>query len=383
VFNAELTKPGHKKFIGWGSVKENIIAAYLQQTGIIDDFRASESVKVFDPFCGSGTILLESLLATINYPIRYERLDALNFNNWPIVAKNAGLAADMAQYIARRREEYNKTIKVSAIGCDISINQLNNAIQNFKHLERLDIIKSVRLNDNSVIIGMKNALSAREKKTRSFKNKVLLAHCSFAEVSAHADKLEGYTLITNVPYGSNYSQAKLGEIYAQFDDFLEAHHALFKKIVILCPNNLKNAYIVRSRFQWNIELDFYNGKYKMGFFAFTPERNMTQPLAPEYVVHEKVVKRSRKSNVVVKTKILLSKLKAPNSKKAKDVIEFARTKKRNEFLKSQKEYEAQKTARIRGLMARADERKALAMQQKINELMGDSATDAITKLIKP
>lgn len=382
VFNTNILKTGYKKFIGWGSVKENIISAYLQQVGIIEDFRTEQSVKVFDPFCGSGTILIESILSAINYPIRYENIDKINFNNWPIVAKDIKMQTDMKEYIGQRKHEYNKEMKVSCIGCDISINQLNNAFKNFKHLEDLDIIKNIRLNDNSIIISLKNALSEKEKKVRSFKNKVLLIHSSFIELADHVDKLNGYTLITNIPYGSNYSEVKLNQIYSEFDNFLGENHKCFKKIVILCPNNRKNSYIAKSKYQWNIELDFYNGGYKMGFFTFTPEANTLAEQKTEIIVHERVIKRKRKSDIIVKSMVDLNKAKTPNSRKAKVVLDFAKRKKLNQFLKGKSEYDTRKSEMIKEKINIAEQRKALMMEKKIKELMGDQAVESIIRLIK-
>lgn len=382
VFNTQLFKTGYKKFLGWGSVKENIISAYLQQTGIIDEFKKEQSIKVFDPFCGSGTILIESILSTINYPIRYENIDQMNFNNWPIVEKDSELRNSMKEYTDQKKVDYDKEIKVSCIGCDVSINQLNNAFKNFKHLEDLDIVKNLRLNDNKIIISIKNALSEQNKTVRSFKNKILLIHSNFKDMKEQMDKLEGYTLISNIPFGLNYSEEKLNSLYQDFDEFLAENHKLFKKIVILCPNNRNKSFIVKSKYQWNLELDFYNGGYKMGFFSFSPEKNTISEQKDEIVVHTRILKRSRRSPITVVSNVNMNKLKTPNSRKAKEIVDFAKKTTHNTFLKNQKEYEDKKSQRINDKISLADQRKALMMEQKLKELIGEKAADSITKLIK-
>ena len=382
VFNTALVKTGYKKFIGWGSVKENIISAYLQQSGIIDDFKKEESIKLLDPFCGSGTILIESILSTIDYPIRYDHTGQINFNNWPILTKDENIKSNLDEYIKNKKNDYNKEIKVSCIGFDISKNQLDNAINNFKHLDELDVIKNLRLNDNKIIISLKNSMRDLGKKTRSFKNKILLTNGSFKTLSEQVDKLDGYTLITNIPYGSNYSEEKLNELYSAFDTFLVENHQYFKKIVILCPNNRKNSYIMKSKYQWNIELDFYNGGYKMGFFSFTPAKNTLKDENLEPIVHERVIKRKRRSDKVVKSKIILNKKQNINSKKMKENIDFAKKKKLNQHLKHKKEYEAKKSERIKAKIEFLDQKKALMMEKKLKELMGDKDSENINKLIK-
>jgi 23S rRNA (guanine2445-N2)-methyltransferase / 23S rRNA (guanine2069-N7)-methyltransferase len=54
-----LHKYGSKQRVGWGPIKENIVAAALWKIGIIEKILEKKEIKIWDPFCGSGTIILE------------------------------------------------------------------------------------------------------------------------------------------------------------------------------------------------------------------------------------------------------------------------------------------------------------------------------------
>ena len=72
-----MYKHGWKKQVGWGPIRSTIVAAILQQTGILDKLN---DIKLWDPFCGSATIPLVALANYYSLKIR-EDIDA-NFN-WP------------------------------------------------------------------------------------------------------------------------------------------------------------------------------------------------------------------------------------------------------------------------------------------------------------
>ena len=71
MFNQQNFKSGYKPFIGKGSVKESLIHGFLEKSGLLKDFINNKKVKVLDPFCGSGTILIQSMVSALNLKIRY------------------------------------------------------------------------------------------------------------------------------------------------------------------------------------------------------------------------------------------------------------------------------------------------------------------------
>ena len=79
-----LYKHGYKKRVNYAPIKENIATIAIQF--IIDDLKEDESVKLWDPFCGSGTILLEFLSMYLDRPIRMN-YDSLLIEKIPIFDK--------------------------------------------------------------------------------------------------------------------------------------------------------------------------------------------------------------------------------------------------------------------------------------------------------
>jgi len=51
-----MYKHGWKKRVGWGPIRESIVASILDQTQILKDDKAT--IRLWDPFCGSGTFPL-------------------------------------------------------------------------------------------------------------------------------------------------------------------------------------------------------------------------------------------------------------------------------------------------------------------------------------
>ena len=46
------------------------------------NIKETKEMKIFDPFCGSGTFLIETLLSAIDYPLRKNNIYDLDFWNW-------------------------------------------------------------------------------------------------------------------------------------------------------------------------------------------------------------------------------------------------------------------------------------------------------------
>lgn len=59
---------GQKPFIGWGAISEHVVAGVLSKLGIFKRAKQECRLKLFDPFCGSGTMLLEALFGSTDYP---------------------------------------------------------------------------------------------------------------------------------------------------------------------------------------------------------------------------------------------------------------------------------------------------------------------------
>jgi putative N6-adenine-specific DNA methylase len=58
----DLHKHGVKPYIRWGMLKETLTAACILESGIIDKANKTGKLYLWDPFCGSGSFLIETLM---------------------------------------------------------------------------------------------------------------------------------------------------------------------------------------------------------------------------------------------------------------------------------------------------------------------------------
>lgn len=67
----------------WGVLKETLTAACILESGILEKARKTGKLHVWDPFCGSGSFVIELLQMVLERPCR--SLDEeMAFENWPI-----------------------------------------------------------------------------------------------------------------------------------------------------------------------------------------------------------------------------------------------------------------------------------------------------------
>jgi len=66
----DLHKHGYKPFMRWGVLKETLTAACLLESGILERANRTGKLHLWDPFCGSGSFLIESLMMLLNRPCR-------------------------------------------------------------------------------------------------------------------------------------------------------------------------------------------------------------------------------------------------------------------------------------------------------------------------
>ena len=66
----DLHKHGYRPYMRWGSLKETLTAACILESGILERARRSGKLYVWDPFCGSGTFLIELIQMALGRPCR-------------------------------------------------------------------------------------------------------------------------------------------------------------------------------------------------------------------------------------------------------------------------------------------------------------------------
>jgi putative N6-adenine-specific DNA methylase len=143
----DLHKHGYKPFMRWGVLKETLTAACILESGILERARKTGKLHVWDPFCGSGSFLIENLMMILQRPCRNMEED-MPFQNWPI---------HQAKAFEAYREEIEKFKDVHArdnidmwlIGSDISLKAIETSGKNidfadFDGMHREGLIRAER-----------------------------------------------------------------------------------------------------------------------------------------------------------------------------------------------------------------------------------------------
>jgi putative N6-adenine-specific DNA methylase len=65
-----MYKHGWKTNVNYAPLRESLAASILYDTGIIQKAKKQRSLKLWDPFCGSGTFILEALSLYLNLSVR-------------------------------------------------------------------------------------------------------------------------------------------------------------------------------------------------------------------------------------------------------------------------------------------------------------------------
>ena len=116
--NEELHKHGYKPFIRWGILKETLTAACILESGILKKANKTGKLYLWDPFCGSGSFLIETIMMLLEQPVR--NFDtALPFEYWPIHKKEEyeEFKSDLNDFQKMKKKH---DIDIQLIGSDIS-----------------------------------------------------------------------------------------------------------------------------------------------------------------------------------------------------------------------------------------------------------------------
>ena len=54
----------------WGVLNETLAAACILESGILDRAKKTGKLYLWDPFCGTGSVLIEALMYALEQPVR-------------------------------------------------------------------------------------------------------------------------------------------------------------------------------------------------------------------------------------------------------------------------------------------------------------------------
>lgn len=223
----DLHKHGYKPFVRWGILKETLTAACLLESGILDRAKHSGKLYLWDPFCGSGSFLIEALMMLLNRPCRSLE-EKMPFENWPI--HQAKIYEDFKKQQDDLHSAMNRDkLDVWLVGSDISQKAFETAAKNldFANFDQMYQAGIIEAHEKPIIANplilsqhwptsiLRNEVSedssAQLEEQKQLMNQtsrklfMSLYHGSYEKVGAHltqvTDNLKDFSIITNVPYG--------------------------------------------------------------------------------------------------------------------------------------------------------------------------------------
>jgi len=78
-----LYKHGYWTRNTWGIIRETLAAASIIESGVIQKARKEGKLWLWDPFCGSGTFLIEALSILAEEPMNWEKVKFC-MEYWPV-----------------------------------------------------------------------------------------------------------------------------------------------------------------------------------------------------------------------------------------------------------------------------------------------------------
>ncbi|NUJ98055.1 class I SAM-dependent RNA methyltransferase [Candidatus Gracilibacteria bacterium] len=215
-----LHKRGYRIMTGEAPIKENLASSLV----LLSNWRFQEAL--YDPFCGSGTILIEALMIAKNKAPGAKRNFA--FEKWFWYDK---------EFLKKEKEEAIKK-------------EYTQKYQIFGYDKDAEIIEKAKL--NAIKAGLENEIIFEKKDFTDFSK----------------EKIAG-TIISNPPYGLRLKDENIDELYKKIDNFLKNNDELSGGIIssyqggnfILNSQEYKN----RKLYNGNELCYFYSKKYEQTF----------------------------------------------------------------------------------------------------------------------
>jgi len=180
-------------------IRETVVAAFLQQI-----LREDPNVEIIDPFCGSGTVLIEAALIASNTAPGLSRYRMLKNNSYAF------------QKWSSFNEERFQDVIQSAKKAIITKNPVS---IKYKGYDR----------DQGIVkVAQKCAEIARVEDRINFSHSALM--------SSKFDFQNQGLIFTNPPWGLRSDSRKLRRLYAAFGDTLR-QNASGSKVAVIAPGN--------------------------------------------------------------------------------------------------------------------------------------------------
>jgi len=65
-YEGDLSHHGMKPYVRWGALNETLAAACILESGVLERAKQTGKLYMWDPFCGTGSFLLETLMCALD-----------------------------------------------------------------------------------------------------------------------------------------------------------------------------------------------------------------------------------------------------------------------------------------------------------------------------
>eukprot|EP00928_Gymnodinium_smaydae_P030281 TRINITY_DN22560_c0_g2_i1.p1 TRINITY_DN22560_c0_g2~~TRINITY_DN22560_c0_g2_i1.p1 ORF type:complete len:488 (-),score=56.07 TRINITY_DN22560_c0_g2_i1:3-1466(-) len=275
-----LHQRGYRKAVGDAPLRETLAAACVMSSSFMQRLTAAtysgEEVVLWDPFCGSGTMILEALAIALGQPPG-DHTKAYPFKTFP--CHDNELYQDVVANVPVHR--HAALSRLELLGSDMSADQIDRANRNLHRFVRRihpaadDGAQSDmdrHLTQNGSMGGMGNSESGKVES--QLPCRVMFVHGNAMKV---LPSLAGRptTILTNVPYGilsGSNSNEKTGQseaidTYAQLGRFLRQCQADWRGVFCLVADT--DSFKQHTGLEWTTELSFRSGGIRVSLMQWT------------------------------------------------------------------------------------------------------------------
>ncbi|CAK9080680.1 unnamed protein product [Durusdinium trenchii] len=284
-----LHKRGARKAVGEASMRETLAAACVLasplQRRLTQAAHQGEELVFWDPFCGSGAILLEALEVVLGQPT------GNHSKSYPFKSFPCHDAEDFER-VARELEPtpHGALGALTLLSSDQSEEQIQRARQNLRRcLRRLNVLRESReFSAKASVEELLEALPCRVQLLQGNFSKVLqrLQGESFKVMKMVKMMMTMTTMmiVTNVPFGLESGgkqdlEAGLpgaSETYSQLGRVLRQQRAEWRGVY--CLTAFPEAFRTHTGLEWSSELRFLNGRRWVDLLTWTGDaRDSARP----------------------------------------------------------------------------------------------------------
>jgi 23S rRNA G2445 N2-methylase RlmL len=250
---------GYKATINWGSLRETYACALIYSSNIIERFYKTNNLLVWDPFCGSGTILIEMFFLALRKPARnIEDITKETFVNLPFHDKEK-----FKKFIEEEKKSNHdyvinlpEKINIKFIASDIDTKSIvalsGNSVK--AELNKYVIKKQLNEHTDSNNLDYKDEINLsinptiyHEKINNIFDAFIGDFEVIFKEVINNEKiktfKEKKFTIFSNIPYGTSHEMSNIIQIkslYRRFGRFLRKYENKLDEVYILVNKRLRN-----------------------------------------------------------------------------------------------------------------------------------------------